>query len=168
MYDKLNFYLNYFHVNDFNQVNFKKEVISIFQDNDPIYKYSFQLNSPYYLHLFQPNGVIINKLVFRLLSLSDDEDIIEDIYLDLYPSVNVYLKSLERINWNRYFFEQGMFNTERELNNLDFNKFITYPSYIGLYISSWSEDNLRPKDLASIKENYKNEFLLFRKQDSRK
>lgn len=98
MYDKLNFYLNYFHVNDFNQVNFKKEVISIFQDNDPIYKYSFQLNSPYYLHLFQPNGVIINKLVFRLLSLSDDEDIIEDIYLDLYPSVNVYLKSLERIN----------------------------------------------------------------------
>lgn len=61
-----------------------------------------------------------------------------------------------------------MFNTERELNNLDFNKFITYPSYIGLYISSWSEDNLRPKDLASIKENYKNEFLLFRKQDSRK
>lgn len=61
-----------------------------------------------------------------------------------------------------------MFNTERELKNLFFNKSITYPSYIGLYISSWSEDNLRLKDLASIKENYKNEFLLLHKQNSGK
>lgn len=70
----------YFHVNDINLGNFKKEVVSVFKNNDPIYKYDFQINSTYYLHLFHPNGLIIKKLPFKLLSVEDNEDIIEDLF----------------------------------------------------------------------------------------
>jgi hypothetical protein len=132
VYNKLNFYFSYFHIYSFNLGNFKEEVLFAFNNNDPVYKYDFQIDKKYYLHLFQANGIIINKIPFILLSLNDDEDIIEDLFLDLLPSIDKYLKSLE----------------EKEIP--------VFPSYIGIYISIYSEDKINPKELAFIKDKYLN------------
>jgi len=118
----------YFHIYDLSLSNFRDEIISIFKNNDPIYKYDFQVSSIYYLHLFQPNGFIIGKLPLKLLSTEDNEDTIEDLFLDLLPCVNKYLKSLE----------------EQEI--------IEFPSYIGIYVSAYAESRIDPKELALIKD----------------
>jgi len=126
----------YFHVNDINLGNFKKEVVSVFKNNDPIYKYDFQINSTYYLHLFHPNGLIIKKLPFKLLSVEDNEDIIEDLFWDLFPYIDKHLKNLEE------------------------QQFPEFPSYLGIYINVLPEYKINPKELASIKDNHLNDNLV--------
>jgi hypothetical protein len=128
MSNKLNFYLIYLHINDLNLANVKDEIISIFRNDDPIYKYDFQVNSIYYLHLFQPNGIIIGRLPLKLLSVEDYEDNIEDLFLDLLPCVDKYLESLET------------------------QKFPECPSYIGVYISALPENIIDPKELVLFKD----------------
>ena len=125
----------YFHINDLNLGNFKEEITSIFLNNDPIYEYDFQINSLYFLHLFQPSGLIIDKLPFELLSVEDYEDTIEDLFLDLLPSVDKYLKYLEE------------------------QEFPEYPSYVGIYVSAKPEDKIDPKELALVKDKQLNEDL---------
>lgn len=140
MYNKLNFYLMYFHINDFNLNNFRDEIISLFKNNDPIYNYDFQVNNTYYIHIFTPSGEVISKLTFELLSINDEEDIIEDFYFNLFPDLDVYLKGLEVLEP------------------------IEYPNYIGLYISLYSEDKLNPEDLLSNKDNcLSNSFISLKK-----
>lgn len=88
----LNFYLMYFHLNDFNLKNFKEEVISLFKNDDSTYKYNFQVKSIYYMHLFLPSGEIIVTLPFKLLIIEDKENLLEDLYKDLFP----YIKQAEK------------------------------------------------------------------------
>jgi hypothetical protein len=125
----------YFHINYLNLGNFKEEILSIFQNTDPIYEYDFQINCLYHLHLFQPNGCIIIKLPLVILSIEDNEDIVEDIFLDLFPYMNKYLKSLEE------------------------QEFPEFPSYIGIYVSALPEEKIAPKKLALIKDEYLNDCL---------
>jgi hypothetical protein len=128
----LKFYMVYFHINDFNLINFREEIISIYKNNDPIYDYDFQVNSLYYLHLFQPNGLIIGRLPIKLLSVKDYEDVIEDLFLDLLPYIDKYLKRLET------------------------QEFPEFPSYIGMYVSALPEDTINPKELVLIKDKQLN------------
>jgi hypothetical protein len=131
----------YFHINDFNLRNFREEIVSLFQNDDPIYNYDFQVYSIYYIHLFLPSGEIISRLPFRLFSLKDNEDIIEDIYLSLLPDVDIYLTGLEVI------------------------EYIEYSSYIGLYISKHPEEAIKPKDLIEYKDKYlSNRLMLYKKE----
>lgn len=123
----LNFYLVYFHLFDFNLKNFKEEVISPFRNDDPKYKYNFQLNTAYYMHLFLPNGDIINTLPFLLLSVNDKEDILEDLYRNLLPILDKYFSYLE---------------------------YNDVTNYMGLYISSVKENKLNPKTLFLQREIY--------------
>jgi hypothetical protein len=131
----------YFHLHDFNLKNFKDEIISLFKNNDPLYKYDFQLNSVYYIHLFLPSGEIIGNLPFKLLSIDDNEDLIEDFYLDLLPDMDIYLRGLEVL------------------------EDIEYPYYIGLYINIKPEDKINPEDLLQYKDKcLSDEHRFFKKE----
>jgi hypothetical protein len=155
MYNKLKFYFTYTHVNDLNLAFFKKEITSPFKNNDPLYNYDFQLNYVYYIHLFLPSGKIIGKLPFKLLSLEDKEDVIEDIYIHLYPFIDKYLKSVQYgdlyMNLAPY---KPIFLLELFYLSHYF-KFTEFPSYIGLYISLQEEYNINTKDLTSNRDLYK-------------
>jgi len=141
MYNKLNFYLMYFHVNDFNLKNFKDEIINLFKNNNPIFSYDFIPKYTYYIHIFTPSGEVIAKLAFELLSIEDKEDLIEDFYLDLLPDLDIYLRGLEVLEP------------------------IEYPSYIGLYISLLSEDKIYPNNLMLKKDNcLSNGLISFKKE----
>ena len=131
----------YFHLADFNLFTFKEEILSLFRNDDPLYKYDFQLNSLYYIHLFLPDGEIIGNLPFKLLSLNDKEDIIEDFYLDLLPHMGVYLKGQEVL------------------------EDIEYPYYIGLYINIKPEDKINPKDLLVCKDKHLSDKNIFYKKE---
>jgi hypothetical protein len=155
MYNKLKFYFTYVHVNDLNLAFFKKEIINIFRNDDSLYNYNFKLNNLYYIHLFLPSGKIIGKLPFKLLSLEDKEDIIEDIYIYLYPFINDYLRNVQYGNLYmnlapyNYLFLLDLFYLSQ------YFKFIEFPSYIGLYISTQEEYEINTKDLSSTKNFYK-------------
>lgn len=131
----------YFHLYDFNLKNFRDEIISLYKNDDPLYIYDFQTNSTYHLHLFLPSGEVISKLPFKLLSAEDKEDLLESIYLDLLPDMDVYLRGLEVL------------------------EYFEYPSYIGLYISSMPEDRIKPKDLVEHKDKYLNNNLMLYKKE---
>lgn len=123
----LPFYFMYFHWEDFNLFNFKTEIISIFTNKNPkyLYKYDFHLDCVYYIHLFESNNnKIICKLPFKLFSLNDNEDIIEDYYNKLLPSIDTYFS--KRSDYK-------------------------YPSYVGLYISRYNEEIINPKKLLEHK-----------------
>lgn len=123
----LNFYLVYFHLLDFNLKNFKEEIISLFKNDDPKYKYNFHLNTTYYMHLFLPNGDIINTLPFILFSINDKEDVLEDLYRNLLPTIDKHFSYLE---------------------------YDDVTCYMGLYISSVKENKLSPKSLFLQREMY--------------
>ena len=131
----------YFHINDFNLRNFREEIIYSFRNDDPIYNYGFQVNSIYYMHLFLLSGEIISRLPFKLFSVEDNEDLIEDIYFSLLPDVDIYLTGLE------------------VLENIE------YPNYIGLYISKRPEEVINPKDIVEYKDKYlSNSLMLYKKE----
>jgi len=89
------FYLKYFHIRNFDLTFFKEEILLIFGNKHPLYRCNFHVNTVYIIHLFLPNGRIIGKVPFKLLSVKDDEDLIEDIYFDLYVYLDKYLKSIQ-------------------------------------------------------------------------
>jgi hypothetical protein len=114
----------YFHVGDFSLSTFKEEIISLFNNKDPLY--NFHTDVKYYIHLFEgSNGKIIDKVPFILYSVVDHEDLIEDYYNELLPKMDTYYSSF---------------------------KDIEYPPYIGLYISLKNEDILNPNYLLEQKE----------------
>jgi len=78
-------------------------------------EYSFELRSIYYIHLITLNNKIIGKLPFKLLSIKDDEDILEDYYNKLYSYLDTYLSNLQ---------------------------FKDYPCYIGIYLSSYNKNRI--------------------------
>jgi hypothetical protein len=155
MYNKLKFYFTYAHVNDFNLTFFKREIISLFKKDDPLYIYDFQLNHVYYIHLFLPSGKIIGKLPFKLLSLEDKEDVIEDIYLYLYPFIDEYLKSVQygdlymNLAPYKFIFLLDLFYIPQ------YFQFTEFPSYVGLYISLQEECKIDTKNLSWSKNFYK-------------
>jgi hypothetical protein len=126
----------YFHINDINLGYFKKEITSIFRNDNPLYKYDFQLDHLYYIHLFQPNGFIIGSLSFKLLNIEDNEDIIGDLFLDILPLIGKYLKDLD----------------EKEL--------LEFSYYIGLCVNKQPENKIKPKELAFIKDKHLNDNLV--------
>lgn len=156
MYNKLKFYFTYAYVNDLKLAYFKKEIISLFKNDDPLSNYDFQLNNIYYIHLFLPNGKIIGKLPFKLLSLEDKEDVIKEIYIQLYPFIYEYLKSVQHgelyMNLAPYKF---IFLFDLFYDSQYF-KFIEFPSYIGLYISVQEEYEINIKNLSLNKDLYNN------------
>jgi hypothetical protein len=108
---------------DLTFIGFKREILLIFKN--PLYE--FNLNNLYYIHLFEPDGTIIGKLPFRLFSLNDDEDCIEDYYNKLVIFMSKYL------------------DRKKDL--------ISTGSYVGLYISTISENEINTKHLYFQKEN---------------
>lgn len=126
----LNSCVLYFYLADFTFPSFKKEVISLFKNDlqsTDLYKYNFFLKTTYYMHLFLPNGEIINKLPFELKTIDDKENLLKDYYKNLLSYIDIYYK----------------------------NKAVKKrTSYIGLYISSRPEDNLNPQFLILERERY--------------
>jgi len=130
MYEtKLKFYFVYFHPEDLTLFGFKKEVISLFKD--PLYEFS--INNLYYIHLFDFNARIIGKFPFKLFSLNDNEDCMEDYYNKLVAYVSIHLKNREYCSYTE--------------------------SLIGLYISVVNEEKIDPKYLSFQKEYILNNIL---------
>jgi hypothetical protein len=106
MYDtQLSFYLKNFYIKDFILENFKDEVLGLFSNKDPLYYFNISYN--YNIYLFEPDGKVLCKLPFKLYSIHDKEDIIEDSYNMIFECLSEYLAK----------FSEG-----------------DYPLYIGLYI----------------------------------
>ncbi len=102
-----------FYLKNFNFINFKKEILFLF---DPLNKkYGFDLDSIYFLYLTEPNGTIVMKLPFKLSSLEENENIIHSSYM----AINCYL--------DQYVGKSILFN-------LDFHA--KYTIYFGVYTNS--------------------------------
>ena len=94
MYDtQLYFYLIKLNIKDFNLINFKQEILLLFSNENPLYY--FDITITYNIYIFGPEGNILCKLPFKLYSLGDKEDVIEDAYNMLLESLKDYLSSLE-------------------------------------------------------------------------
>src|ERR1700739_3773572 len=119
MYDtQLSFYLMYFRLEDFILNNFKNEILMLFNNEDPLYY--FNISNNYNIYLFDIKHKILCKLPFKLHSLNDQEDIIEDSYNLIIDVLNNYLSSYSGSE---------------------------YPLYIGLYISTC---NVKELDIESL------------------
>ena|SRR5271154_746054 len=155
MYNKLKSYFTYAHVKDLNLTFFKREIISLFKNDEPLSNYDFQLNHVYYIHLFLPSGKIIGKLPFKLLSLEDKEGVIENISIYLYPFIDEYLKSVQygdlymNLAPYKFIFLLDLFYIPQHF------QFTEFPPYIGLYISLQEECEIDTKNLSWSKNFYK-------------
>lgn len=85
---KIEFNLTYFNVRDLDLVMFRKEIVKMYNDNT---NYGFKLNYIYNVHLidlFSNNPANTNVLIsipFYLLSKTDNEECIEELFFKLLP-----------------------------------------------------------------------------------
>lgn len=128
------YYSYYFPLRKFDLFNFKKEVLKLFypinnleDSRIHLYHSCFTLgeNSLYYAYLLDINGDIICRIPFKLLSLDDKEDLIEDVFNLLSFNLCEYLGELK-----------GIIN----------------PDYVGLYISNIPEEFLYYEDIFDVKD----------------
>ena len=92
MYDtQLYFYLMNFYLKDFILSHFKNEILMLFNNEDPLYY--FDKSNNYNIYLLDSKGKILCKLPFKLYSLNDKEDIIEDVYNMIIDALQNYLSS---------------------------------------------------------------------------
>lgn len=103
MLTKLNFKLIYFYIMYLDLNVFRQEILIIFRDDK---KYNFILHHTYYLNLIDPYGHVLIAIPFKLTSLSDDENI-EALYEELYPSLKEFLKYYNRYNISFFIFYIG-------------------------------------------------------------
>jgi hypothetical protein len=74
-----------FHLSNLNFIVFKKEILFLFNPKNKIK--GFNTNSVYFLHLAEPNGAIVMKLPFRIISFEDADNVI----LNLFVTISCYL-----------------------------------------------------------------------------
>jgi hypothetical protein len=95
MFKKIEFNLLYLNIKDLNIASFRKEIINIFNDN---INYNFNINKIYYVYLLDSSknnsyeSNVITMVPFGLTSENDVEEYIEELFFQLSPSLQNFLK----------------------------------------------------------------------------
>lgn len=120
----------FFHLKDLHLSEFRKYVISLYNNN---ILYDFDLNTTYYLHGLDERGKVFSTISFKLISLNDEEGLI-NYYLDLLiKDVNKYL---EISYYNKDINESMLIGVYINPNSIDSIKYDNVMGYIDTNIKN--------------------------------